>query len=83
MHRTKIADHFLETPEYEQLKYHSLVILFVIRSIKLMNLKNKFCPSVDPATFTPPPNQNSWIRPCEGSNSPAVNSQKGHEKQVC
>ena len=29
-----------------------------------MNFKNKFCRSVDPATFTPPPNQNSWIRPC-------------------
>ena len=52
--RTKMADHFLETPEFEQFKYPGLVYLKVIKSIRYMNLKNKFCWSVDPATFMPP-----------------------------
>ena len=49
-----MADHFLETPEYESFKYAGLVYLKVIKSIKYMNLKNKFCRSIDPATFTTP-----------------------------
>ena len=57
-----MADHFLETPEYEQFKYLGLVYLKVIKSIKDVNLKNKFCRSVDPTTFTPP-NKNFWICP--------------------
>ena len=43
IHRTRMADHFLETPEYEQFKYPGLVHLRIIESIKEMNLKNKFC----------------------------------------
>ena len=49
-----MADHFLETPEYEQCNYPGLVYLKVIKVMKEMNLKNKFCRSVDPATCTPP-----------------------------
>ena len=54
LHRTKMADHFLKTLEYEQFNYPGLDYLKVIKSIKYMNLKNKFCRSVDPATFTSP-----------------------------
>ena len=49
-----MADHFLETTEYEQFKYPELKYLTVIKSIKYMNLKHKFYRSVDPATCTPP-----------------------------
>ena len=34
IHRTKMADHFLETPEYDQFKLPGLVYLKVIESIK-------------------------------------------------
>ena len=34
IHRTKMADHFLETPDYEQVKYPGLVCLKVIKSIE-------------------------------------------------
>ena len=53
IHRTEVADHFLETPEYEQFKYPGSVYLKLIKFIHQINLKNKFCRSVDPATFTP------------------------------
>ena len=34
IHCTQMADHFLETPEYEQFKYPGLVCLKVIKSVK-------------------------------------------------
>ena len=34
IHHTKMADHFLETPEYEQFKYPGFGYLRVIESIK-------------------------------------------------
>ena len=66
MHHTKLADHFLETLEYEQSKNLGLVYLKGAKSIKRMTSKYKFCWLVGqgPAlTLSRPSNQNSWIRP--------------------
>ena len=53
-----MADHFLETPEYEQLKYPGLVHQKLIKSINYLNMKTKKnCRSVDPATSIPPPTE--------------------------
>ena len=48
-----------------------------------MSLKNKFCQPVDPATFTPPPNENSWIRPCIYSQISKVLLMGRGELSVC
>ena len=62
-----MADHFLETPEYEQSKNLGLVYLKGAESVKRMTLKYKFRWLVGQGPAPPlsrPPNQNSWIRPC-------------------
>ena len=43
VHHTKMADHFLETPEYEQSKNLGLVYLKGVESVKRMISKYKFC----------------------------------------
>ena len=43
IHRTKMADHFLETPEYEQFKNLGLVYLKGAESVKTRTSKYKFC----------------------------------------
>ena len=61
-----MADHFLETPEYEQSKNLGLVYLKGAESVKIIISKYVSLvvwSGLRPATFTPP-NQNSWIRPC-------------------
>ena len=54
-----MADHFLETPEYEQSKNLGLAYLKGAESVKIMTSKYKFHWLVGqgrprPATFTPP-----------------------------
>ena len=62
-----MADHILETLEYEQSKNRGLVNRKGAESVKRMTWKCKFRWLVGQG-FTPPlsrpPNQNSWIRPC-------------------
>ena len=62
MHRTKMADHFVETPEWEKCKKLCLVCLKVTESAKIMTFEYKYIFKIFWArtprpltTFTPPP----------------------------
>ena len=61
-----MADHFLETPKYEQSKNLGLVYVKGAESVTRMTSKYKFCWLVGQGPqhhFHAPRNQNSWIRP--------------------
>ena len=62
-----MADHFIETPEYEQSKYLGLAHVKVAESVKkrLQNISFAgWLVKALPSHFRTPRNQNSCIRPC-------------------
>ena len=67
IHRTKKADHFLETPEYKQSKNLGLVYLKGAESVKRMTSNISFTGWLVRAPphhiHAPTPSQTSWIRP--------------------